>query len=137
MAIKRIDLAWVTVSDFERSKKFFVETLGLTVLCSEDEQGWLELVGEDGGAMLGVGKAAPDGADRPGQNGVITFTVDNIVKTKNHLEAHGVDFIGEIIEVPGHVKLVFFTDPDGNKYQLVEDMEEENDDDMELEIELE
>jgi catechol 2,3-dioxygenase-like lactoylglutathione lyase family enzyme len=135
MAIKRIDLAWVTVADFERSKKFFVETLGLVTLCSEDEQGWLELVGEDGGAVLGVGKSSKQSDDKPGQNAVITFTVDDLLKTKKLLEAQGVIFIGDVIEVPGHVKMIFFTDPDNNKYQLVEDMEEEDDDEIELQLE--
>jgi predicted enzyme related to lactoylglutathione lyase len=50
------------------------------------------------------------------------MTVDNIVATKKELEAKGVTFIDEIMEIAGHVKMVTFTDPDGNKFQLVEEL---------------
>lgn len=120
--IKSMDLAWITVSDFQRAKTFYTETLGLTLRSGAPEYSWMELVGKDGGMALGVGGDC--GTDqnpvKPGQNAVMTMTVDDIVATKAALEAKGVQFFGDIIEVPGHVKMALFADPDGNKLQLVQ-----------------
>lgn len=134
MAIKRMDLAWVTVRDFPKAKHFYQEVLGLTALSVDEENGWIELVGKDGGAVVGV--AQTDDVPSEDMHGaypltgaVITFTVDDIAQTKKELEDQGVNFIGAIIEVPGHVKIIFFTDPEGNKFQLIEDLEDEEDED--------
>ena len=123
--IKRMDLAWITVSDFNRSKKFFAETLGLTLVADTPEYNWMELQASEGGVGLGVGAAGDKESSEyklvpPGSNSVVTMTVDNLDAAKADFEAKGVKFVGEIVEVPGHVKMVFFVDPDNNKFQLVE-----------------
>jgi predicted enzyme related to lactoylglutathione lyase len=122
MAIKSIDLGWITVSDFAKAKKFFVEHLGLTINSVNEEMGWLELKGKDGGALLGIAKAHEQETHRPGSNTVLTLKVDDIEKTKQELEAKDVTFLGGILEVPGHVKLATFIDPDKNVFQLVQDL---------------
>lgn len=125
MAIKKIELAWITVSDFSKAKSFFVDTLGLEIFSGSQEYNWLELRGKDGGMLLGVG-ASSDKAEcaiKPGQNAVMAMTVDDIVTTKAELEAKGVVFHGDIIEVPGIVKMALFTDHDGNKFQLVQNLD--------------
>lgn len=126
MAIRKMELAWITVSDFAKAKKFFVDTLGLTIFGGNEQFSWLELRGQDGGMLLGVGGSKPnDGcAIKPGQNAVMTFTVDDMEQTKAALEAKGVVFASEIIEIPGIVKMALFTDTDGNKFQLVENLEQ-------------
>ncbi len=129
MAIRKMELAWITVSDFAQAKKFFVDTLGLTIFGGNEQFSWLELRGQDGGMLLGVGGSKPnDGcAIKPGQNAVMTFTVDDIEQTKAEFEAKGVVFASEIIEIPSIVKMALFVDPDGNKFQLVENLERNND----------
>jgi predicted enzyme related to lactoylglutathione lyase len=126
MAIKRIDLAWITVSDIKKAQKFFVDTLGLGQENFTPEHNWLEVKGKLGGMGLGVGATADAESEhftmKPGQNAVVTFTVDDIVKTMKELQAKGVKFIDEIMEVPGHVKMVSFVDSDNNMFQLVEDI---------------
>ncbi len=120
MAVKSIQLGWITVSDLEKAKKFFADTLGLQVMSHDPKYGWLELKGKDGGASLGVGQAQKEGQFKPGHNVIFTFTVDDIAKTKKDFETKGVKFIGDIMEVPGHVKLATFVDPDSNIFQLVQ-----------------
>ena len=117
-----MDLAWITVNDLEKSKKFFTEVLGLKVSSGSDEHGWLELQGKDGGALLGVGQSRGGNQDQvnPGQNAIMTMTVDDIVQAKEMLETKGIKIVGDIIEVPGHVKMLMFTDLDGNKFQVVQ-----------------
>ena len=120
MAIKKIGLVWISVSDYKKSEKFFVETLGLQLKNKDVEHGWLEVAGSEDGSILGIGQSQADDAWDPGINAIITFTVDDIEKTIDDLKNKGVT-VGEIMEVPGHVKLATFTDNDGNQFQLAQE----------------
>ena len=125
MVAKRLDLAWITVTDVKKAKTFFTEVLGLEVRTDNAEYGWLELVAKDGGAALGVGQCSDEYTEvKAGQNAIVTFTVDDIIKTKAEFEKKGVKMLGDIVEVPGHVKMLFFCDNDGNKFQVVQLLDE-------------
>lgn len=119
MVIKNIGLAWITVSDFVKSKQFFTETLGLKISSVAEGYGWMELKAKDGDFLLGVGKDSAENVIKPGKNAIVTFTVDDAVGAKAELEGKKVK-VSEIQEVPGHVKMAFFQDHDGNCFQLVE-----------------
>jgi len=119
MTIKKIELGWITVANLKKSKNFFTD-MGLKLVESQEEWGWMELQGTEGGTLLGVGEASEKNSNKPGHNAVLTFTVDDLVKSKKEMEAKGVKFVDEIMEVPGDVKMVTFVDPDGNNFQLVE-----------------
>jgi predicted enzyme related to lactoylglutathione lyase len=122
--IKRSDLAWITVSDINKAKKFFTEVLGLELRADTPEYGWIELMPKEGGCALGVGQSNPEGDDvKPGSNAILTFTVDDINAMKAVLEKNNVTILGDIVEVPGHVKMLFFSDLDGNKFQIVQMIE--------------
>lgn len=112
-------LAWVVVSDIKKAEKFFVEKLGLNLQTKDENYGWLELQGEDG-AHLGVAQKSSHSEIAAGSNAIVTFTVSDIEKTKADFIKKGVKLVGETMEVPGHVKLQFFVDDDGNQYQIVE-----------------
>lgn len=118
MKIKNIGLAWVSTSNFSEAKKFFVDTLGLNVASGCEDYSWLELSGEEKGMLLGVAGASDECEVKPGNNAVVTFTVDNIEQAREELSQKGVK-VDEIKEVPGHVKMcnIYF---DGNVYQIVE-----------------
>lgn len=118
-----MDLAWIVVSDIAKAKKFFVEKLGLKLHADSPEHGWLELSGASGGAMLGVAKESKHTPLEAGNNAVIALTVDDIVATKKEFEKKGVKMLGDIMEVPGHVKLQLFVDDDGNYFQLAQNLD--------------
>lgn len=121
--IKKMSLAWITVADLAKSKKFFTETLGLEISSSAEEWGWLELKGKENGMLLGVAQENKEHSeDKPGANAVVTMTVDNLEKSMAELKKKGVAFVGEVMEVAGHVKMVTFKDNDGNTFQLVEEL---------------
>lgn len=125
--IKRSDLAWITVSDVKKAKEFFTKVLGLELQCDTPEYGWLELRPKEGGVTLGVGQCSDEYTEvKPGQNAVVTFTVDDIEKTKAEFQKRGVTLLGDIVEVPGHVKMLFFTDFDGNKFQVCQILNDES-----------
>ncbi len=124
MEIKGLHLGWIIVKDHAKSKDFF-KKLGLKLTSEDSNNGWAEFSGsEEGGALLGVGQESPDCADygslKAGMNAVMTMTVDDIVKAKAELKAQDVKFVGDIVEVPGHVKMATFVDPDNNMFQLVQ-----------------
>ena len=128
MIAKRSDLSWIMVSDIKKAKKFFTEVLGLEVKTDNDEYNWLELAAKDGGSMLGVGQSnSNDECSQgvtPGSNAIVTFTVDNLEATKAEFVKKGVNILGDIMEVPGHVKMLLFTDEDGNKFQICQLLDE-------------
>lgn len=122
MIVKRSDMAWITVADITKAKKLFVDILGMKLQADTPEYGWLEVVAKDGGSALGIGQFNPEYGKEvlPGQNAVVTFTVDDIVAAKAVLEKNNVTVLGDVVEVPGHVKMLFFADADGNKFQIVQ-----------------
>lgn len=126
--MKEINLGWISVSNYSQAKKFFTETLGLKIKEEAAEHKWLELSGTDdtqcSGFTLGLCEQNDSEKDliRAGQNAVITFTVDDIESTKKNLEHKGVKFVDEILEIPGHVKMVSFIDQDKNTFQLVQEL---------------
>lgn len=135
MAIKKIELAWITVSDLGESAKFFGTVLGLTVKQNSPEFGWVELQGKDGGCLLGLAQeedeegcsscCCSDDEDEEccemKTGTVLTFTVDDLDKTIAEFKAKGVVFIDEILEVPNGPRMISFIDLDGNMFQLVEE----------------
>lgn len=122
MIAKRSDMAWITVADITKAKKLFVDILGMEVRADTPEYGWMEVVPKDGGSALGIDQFnSKYGKEvQPGQNAVVTFTVDDIIAAKAILEKNNVIVLGDIVEIPGHVKMLFFADADGNKFQIVQ-----------------
>ena len=83
MLIKKISLGWVNVSDIERAKKFFVDTLGMKVSFYGEEYKWMELTTElQGSCVLGLGQHNPkyDGPIKPGDNTILMMKVDDIIE---------------------------------------------------------
>jgi predicted enzyme related to lactoylglutathione lyase len=121
MAIKQIGLSWIGVKDTNKSKDFFVNTLGLNIFEEQAEFGWLELQAADKNQILGIGRADQNSCMPAGVNAVVTFVTDNYDQTKQELTKKGVTFFGEVANVPGVPRMVSFKDPDGNTFQLVEE----------------
>ena len=123
MKITNIGLAWIATSDMTKAKEFFGNTLGLTISADSPEHGWLELHAKDDKFLLGIGEVKEDNDDNspidPGHNAVVTFTVEDIEAAKKELEAKDVP-VYDIIEIPGHVKMSFMQDFDGNLFQIVQ-----------------
>lgn len=117
MSIKGIHLAWIVVKDVKKAVKFYTDVVGLTIQNFDENYGWAELVGEDG-ATLGISQQSDDNDIKAGQNAILTLSVEDIVKSSAALAKKGTKMIGEMMEVPGHVKLQMCVDQDGNHFQL-------------------
>jgi len=120
MKVKEIGLSWIVVKDFKAALKYYTEVLGLEVRELNEQYGWAELEGENGGASLGIAQESPEEIVKAGQNAVVTFTVDNLEKMKESMFKKGAKCEGEIIEIPGHVKMQTVIDPAGNRIQICE-----------------
>lgn len=123
MSVKATNLCWIVVSDLKKAIKFYTETLGLKLLNSTEEFGWAELQGKDGGTVIGLAQASSHNPVKAGSNAVLTFTVDDIEKARQELKQKGLKLVGEVIEVPGHVKTQDCFDSDNNYFQLVQTLD--------------
>lgn len=117
--VQGIMLNWIVVADIEAAIKFFTDVVGLTLQEFHKEFGWAELSGPTG-SRLGLAQESPACDKRAGTNAVVTITVDDIVVACKEFQKKGVRLIGEIMEVPGEVKLQTFLDSDGNMMQLAQ-----------------
>lgn len=129
MQTKSIGLAWIVVKDFKRAVKFYTEVVGLKLIEMNEEWGWAELEGHEGqGMRLGIAQERLKGEDpiKPGQNAVLTYTVDNLEKAVKNLQKQGAMLLGQPEEVPGHVKMQSVRDTEGNVFQIVEILSEKS-----------
>lgn len=123
MSTKGAYLAWIVVSDLKKARKFFVDVLDMKELSFHEEYKWAEYQGKEGGFMIGVAGQDDHTEMKPGSNAIVTFTVADVVQAKKDLASKRVRMLGDIIEVPGHVKLQMFSDEDGNLFQLAQTLD--------------
>jgi predicted enzyme related to lactoylglutathione lyase len=117
--IKGIELAWYVVNDLDTAIKYYTDVIGLTLEEKQEEFGWAELSGESG-ARLGLAQTQPGVEIPSGANAVITISVEELDQFLEDLKEQGATLLGEVMEIPGQVKMQMVRDPDGNYFQLVE-----------------
>ncbi|NGX38174.1 MAG: hypothetical protein K1000chlam2_01346 [Chlamydiae bacterium] len=122
MIVEGIKLTWIVVKDIEAAIKFYTETVGLTLHQHNSEYGWAELSGPDG-SRLGLAQESSEMDVKAGMNAVTAITVKNIETARDFFLEQGVELVGDIIEVPGHVKMQTFHDKDGNMLQIVQKLD--------------
>ena len=118
--LQRMDVVFYFVTDWDRAKKFYGETLGLREVTSTDEGGWAEY-DTNTPVRLAIHRTQPGQAVTKGGATAI-FTVANADEAKADLEKRGVNFDGKIREIPGIMRLGTFLDPDGNKIQIYQNL---------------
>jgi catechol 2,3-dioxygenase-like lactoylglutathione lyase family enzyme len=110
--ISKTDFIGVPSTDAERSRRFYVETLGLR----PDETARFEFwVGETCFAIWEPAKFGMEFA--PQKNAHPALHVEDVEATRKQLEGEGVEFAGDILDT-GVCHMAFFTDPDGNDLML-------------------
>lgn len=100
----------IAVSDKERARKFYQETLELKPATTGMDGAWVEY--ELGATTIGVG-CHPNW--KPSRDGTtVAFEVDDFNGTFEKLKSRGVAFDGDKVETPV-CWMAQFRDPDGNK----------------------
>ena len=110
--ITGLDFVSIPSRDRERSRKFYIETLGLTPDKKAPYEFWA------GDTCFGIWEPEKIGIQfTPQKNAHPAFRVPHIEEARRELEAKGVQFSGETFDTGG-CYMAFFTDPDGNDLML-------------------
>jgi catechol 2,3-dioxygenase-like lactoylglutathione lyase family enzyme len=110
--ISKLDFVAVPSQDAERSRAFYVDTLGLRPDESARFEVWV------GDTCFGIWEPEKMGMEfAPQQNAHPALHVDDIEAARAELEAKGVAFFGETLDT-GVCHMAFFNDPDGNNLML-------------------
>ena len=113
MIVEHVDFWAVPVTDMERSKKFYGETLGLP---PDSDSGFPEFKLGDTGFLYLLSLEAIGGAFRGPHDAGFALRVPDVAEAKRELEEKGVQFTGELDT--GVCNMAFFADPDGNQIVL-------------------
>ncbi|MCY4056819.1 MAG: VOC family protein [Gammaproteobacteria bacterium] len=109
-----------SVKDLDASIAWFKDILGFEEEFKVAEAGWAEVSSPVEGVSIGLDQTD---ADVEGSGGSVpVFGVVDIDAARAELEAKGVEFAGDTVELPGMVKLATFFDPDGNRYMFAQSL---------------
>ncbi|MDE0444809.1 MAG: VOC family protein [Gammaproteobacteria bacterium] len=109
-----------SVKDLDASIAWFKDILGFEEEFKVAEAGWAEVSSPVEGVSIGLDQTD---ADMEGSGGSVpVFGVVDIDAARAELEAKGVEFAGDTVELPGMVKLATFFDPDGNRYMFAQSL---------------
>ena len=110
--IRKVDVVGIPSTDPERSREFYVETLGLR----PDENARFEFwVGD---TCFAIWMPEQWGEEfQPTVNSIVLLRVDDVEAARAELEAKGVEFVGETVDSTV-CHMATFLDPDGNQLTL-------------------
>ena len=109
---RKLDFVAIPSQDWERSRAFYVDTLGLRPDDKAQAEFWV------GQTCFGIWEPKRLGMEfSPQKNGHVALHVDDVQATREELEAKGLEFAGDILDT-GVCHMAFFTDPDGNDLML-------------------
>lgn len=127
MRLKGIHHVAIIVSDYERSKLFYTQTLGLKVIAEtyrEARDSWkLDLALPDGGQLeVFTMPGAPERPSYPEAIGLrhLAFVVDDVATVARELEDRGVKCEPIRVDKITGRRFTFFADPDGLPLELYE-----------------
>ncbi len=125
--LKRLHHAAIICSDYPRSRQFYTEVLGLTVLAEHYREARdsykLDLGLPDGSQVeLFSFPGAPPRPSYPEAQGLrhLAFAVDDVAACKAHLERQGVTVEPVRIDEYTGRAFTFFADPDGLPLEIYE-----------------
>ncbi len=116
MKVEKTDFISIPVTDFERSKDFYENTLGL-----EFSHAWGKMPAgefETGNLTIALMQADAFGMEFSPHRFPVALRVADVEETRAELEAKGVKFMGETID-SGVCLQAIFEDPDGNVLAVV------------------
>ena len=110
--ISKLDFIGLPSQDAERSRSFYVDTLGLRPDDKSQFEFWL------GETCFGIWEPAKFGMEfAPQKNAHPALHVEDVAAARAELEAKGVEFAGDVLDT-GVCHMAFFSDPDGNDLML-------------------
>ena len=113
IAVERTDFMSVPVTDMDRARGFYQETLGIHN--SSPDAAWPEF--ETGNVSLYLVDPKRIGIEFSPHTAHIALRVPDVAEARTALEAAGVEFDGDTLDT-GVCHMAFFKDPDGNALML-------------------
>ena len=111
-SIAKVDSVGIPSTDWERSRRFYVETLGLRPDENAKGEFWA------GDTCFAIWMPEQWGEEfKPQPNAIVLLHVDDVAAARAELEAKGVEFDGETVD-SSVCHMATFLDPDGNKLVL-------------------
>lgn len=107
------------VTSLDKSIDWYADVLGFTLLYRADEIGWCEMTTHMTGVNVGLSE---NQEVQQGGGATNVWSVEDIETAKAHLDAKGVRQDGEILTIPGLVRLLTFYDPDGNAMMFAQSL---------------
>ena len=111
--IERTDFMSVPVTDMDRARRFYEDTLGIHN--SSPDAAWPEF--ETGNVSLYLIDPKRIGIEFSPHTAHIALRVPDVGEARTKLEAAGVEFDGDTLDT-GVCHMAFFKDPDGNALML-------------------
>ena len=110
--IRRVDVVGIPSTDVERSRQFYVDTLGLRPDDNARYEFWV------GDTCFAIWTPSWFGVEyQPQANSIVLLQVDDVPAARAELEGKGVQFDGETFDT-GVCHMANFSDPDGNPLTL-------------------
>jgi predicted enzyme related to lactoylglutathione lyase len=119
--MERVDVVWYPVTDWERAKRFYKDTLALKPAFGMDEMGWLEFEVGSAPTHLAISRVEPGQPTGASGGACAVIAVKDIDGVRADLVRKGVR-CDDVQEIPKVVKLCSFFDPDGNRIQLAQSL---------------
>ena len=107
---------WYLVRDFDLGRDFYKRVLGFEETFVDWDDRWSRL--ESGSMRIAIAEGEPSH-----ESGVATIDVDDVKQAAERLREAGVE-VGTVVELAGQMRLVDVFDPDGNRVQLAQPLEE-------------
>ena len=110
--IEKLDFIGVPSRDADRSRAFYVDTLGLRPDDNSEYEFWI------GDTCFGIWEPEKMGMEFiASRNAHPALHVDDVAAARTELEGRGVEFFGDTFDT-GVCHMAFFQDPDGNDLML-------------------
>lgn len=119
----KLELVPLPVSDVERAKAFYVEQVGFALdhdVQTSETMRVIQLTPPGSACSILIGTGLGEISEiAPGSVKGLHLVVADIGRVRAVLAGRGVE-VGEVIEYPQGIKVVYFSDPDGNSWVLQE-----------------
>jgi catechol 2,3-dioxygenase-like lactoylglutathione lyase family enzyme len=111
----QVPRVWYLVRDFDRGRDFYKRVLGFDETYVDWDDRWSKL--EHGAMQIAVAEGEPTDC------GVATVDVEDVKADAERLRGQGVE-VGVVVELAGQMRIVDVFDPDGNRVQLAQPIED-------------
>lgn len=133
MSLKRIDVAVLFVADLNRSKAFYLDTLGLPLTFDDPNSAYFDMEGTSlllltiDGAQDLLSTESVAAQHPPKVSSQLVAFVEDVDTAYAALVAKGVEFVREPMDRAWGMRTAHFRDPDGNIWEIARPIGAESD----------